>query len=399
MRLDDWLERGVESLDVADRLRKPMVVERLTPTAVRVDGAELALFSGNDYLGLSAHPRVVTAAVDAARMHGVGARGSALVCGRSVLHAELEAALARLVGTEAVLLLPSGWAANAGTLEALADDQLEIFSDALNHASLIDGCRLAVRGGAKVRIYRHSDLDHLDALLAASTRLRRLIVTDSVFSMDGDEAPLAGLVELKQRHGAALMLDEAHATLVRGRRGAGLAEELGLEAEVDVHVGTLSKAVGSQGGFVAGSHALATWLFNRNRSGVFSTALAVPTVAAALAALEVAASEPQWRERLATNRLLFADLVPGTSPIVPVILGGERRALAAAAELRCRGAFVPAIRPPTVPEGTARLRITVSALHELQQIIILREAVADLLEDVRRRHDLSPRASGSGTAV
>jgi 8-amino-7-oxononanoate synthase len=379
MGLDDWLERRVESLEAADRLRKPVVVERLGPTAVRVDGAELALFSGNDYLGLSSHPRVVAAAVEAAQQHGVGARGSALVCGRTSVHAELERALADLVGTEAALLLPSGWAANAGTLEALADDQLEIFSDALNHASLIDGCRLAVRHGALLRVYRHADLDHLEDLLACSTRPRRLIVTDSVFSMDGDSAPLAGLVALKRRHGAALMLDEAHATLIRGPRGAGLAEELGLEPEVDVHVGTLSKAVGSQGGFVAGSRALIDWLFNRNRSGVFSTALAVPTVAAALAALEVAADEPQWRVQLSANRKLFAGLAPGTAPIVPVILGTESRALAAAAKLRRGGAFVPAIRPPTVPAGTARLRITVSALHEPAQVADLRRRVGELL--------------------
>lgn len=379
MIIERWLESGIHALATMDRLRQPMVVERVGPTTVRVDGAELTLFSGNDYLGLSSHPRVVAAAVDAAQKHGVGARGSALVCGRTSVHAALERALAELVGTEAALLLPSGWAANSGTLEALADDQLEIFSDQLNHASLIDGCRLAVRGGALLRVYRHNDLEHLEQLLAASARPRRLIVTDSVFSMDGDAAPLAGLVELKRRYDVALMLDEAHATLVRGERGAGLAEECGLEHEVDVHVGTLSKAVGAQGGFVAGSRALATWLFNRNRSGVFSTALAVPSAAAAIEALGVATEEPVWRERLAANRQALANLTPGTSPIVPVILGSERRALEAAAELRRRGTFVPAIRPPTVPAGTARLRITVSALHEAGEVAGLREALGEVL--------------------
>lgn len=372
--LDLWLDHQLDALARAQRLRHlrtvdPIPREYPRGARVEVDGRERILFSSNDYLGLSTHAAVVGAARESLDRGGLGPRGSALVCGRTSDHAALERDLARLVGTEAALLLPSGWAANAGTLAALADEALGIFSDQLNHASLIEGCRLAERAGAEVRVYRHLDLEHLESLLEASTKTRKLVVTDSVFSMDGDEAPLVALTALCRRFGAAMLVDEAHATLLRGARGAGLAEELGVAHHIDIHVGTLSKAVGASGGFVAGSTQLISWLTNRNRAGVFSTALPLPVVAAAGEALRVATREPELRARVERARACFDPIVgTGRSPIVVVILGGEAATLAAAARLDQAGFFVPAIRPPTVAPGTSRLRITVSAIHTEEQV-------------------------------
>lgn len=380
--LDRWLESGLERLAAASQLRERRTVEPVGGLQVRVDGRELVLFAGNDYLGLSFHPRVVGAARAALDRAGLGPRGSALVCGRTDEHAALEAELATLCSAPAALLFPSGWAANAGTLAALGGTDLEIYSDELNHASLIEGCRLAARMGAAVEVYRHRDLDQLEELLRRPGRARRLVVSDSVFSMDGDEAPLRDLAALRERYGFALMLDEAHATLLYGNRGGGLAEEQGVEEAVDVHVGTLSKAVGALGGFVAGTQRLVDWLFNRNRAGVFSTALPVPIVAAARAALVVSREEPALRGRLAANRRVCEPLAgEGRSPIVPVLVGGEDEALALSRSLAAVGFWVPAIRPPTVPAGTSRLRIALSAAHQPEQVA---ELVAAIQETQRR---------------
>ncbi|EFN55853.1 hypothetical protein CHLNCDRAFT_22749 [Chlorella variabilis] len=288
------------------------------------------LFSLNDYLGLSTHPAVRQAAADAALQCGNGPRSSALVGGYTSWHAELERGLAALKGTEDCLLFPTGFAANLAVASALCQDGgVVVLSDELNHASIVDGARLGRRGGSRLLVYRHNDLAHLEQLLTEQ------VPPDSLFSMDGDFANLRGLARLKRRHAFLLVVDEAHATLVCGARGGGAAEMLGVASDVDLHVGTLSKAFGCLGGFVACSRGWKDFLVNRGRSQVFSTALPVPVVAAALAAL-------------------------------------RREAVDASMQLLRAGFHVPAIRPPTVPPGTSRLRVSLSAAHtedDLQQLI------------------------------
>jgi len=334
----------------------------------------------------------------------MGSRGSPLVCGHSTLHERLERELAALKGAEAAALFPSGYAANTGVLPALAGrPDAAVFSDALNHASVVDGCRLAARSGAEVQVFRHLDLFDLERRLEGCDRPLKLVVTDSVFSMDGDLADLRRLAQLRAKHGFLLMVDDAHGTLVLGGgAGGGAAQAAGVEADVDVAVGTLSKAFGAQGGFVACSALLKRLLVSQARPYIFSTALPLPSVAAALAALSVARREgPARRARLARNVRVLQEALgnfltqgaPGTaragagasppewrdSPIVPVVVGSETTALSAAAGLRARGFHVPAIRPPTVAPGTCRLRITLSAAHSEREVRALALALRDTL--------------------
>lgn len=400
----------------------------------------LTLFSTNDYLGLSTHPKVRHAAAEAAASLGCGPRASALVPGAfTTAHRDLERALARLKGTEDALLFPTGFAANAAAMTALCGtnsstnsengggageygEMVVVFSDELNHASIVDGARLASRGGSgsggrggsggnggshfpssaadssysprpasvKVVVYPHNGVRFLDRALSdprvVPEGARTLVVTDSLFSMDGDFADLRSLCALRRKHGFLLVIDEAHATLVCGARGGGAAEALGVSgaSDVDVHVGTLSKAFGAHGGFVACSSRVRSLLANAGRPFVFSTALPAPAVAAALASLEVAAFESvegrRLRERVwrHTQRLGDALGIQAASPIVPLVLGGEREALAASGFLLDRGLHVPAIRPPTVPRGTSRLRISLSAAHSDRDVTRLIEALGEL---------------------
>lgn len=330
-------------------------------------------FGSNDYLGLSTHPEVRSDAAAAAAKYGCGPRSSALLGGYTHYHRELETSLAALKHAEEALLFPTGYAANMAVLGTLADGpDCAIFSDELNHASIIDGARLAARGaGSALYVYRHNDSNHLATLLAASKAPRKLIVSDSLFSMDGDFADVEGLVSLRDKYGAMLLLDEAHATLVCGDSGGGFAESAGLAEKVDFSVGTLSKAFGSHGGFVTCSRLLKQLILSRGRPGIYSTALPLPTVAAASAALRVAS--PSLRERLWANIATFASEtgIPFQSPICPVIIGESGRAMDASAALMREGFYCPAIRTPTVAPGTARLRIAISARHEPSTIIAL----------------------------
>ena len=361
-----------------------------TPNPSPASSTRLRLFSSNDYLGLGAHPRVRAAAARAAAAHGSGPRSSPLVCGYTGMHRELEIGLAALKRTEECLLFPSGFAANLGVLPALADGRdCEIFSDRLNHASIVDGCRLARANGAKVTVYDHKDVAQLESLMLQSTARRKLIVTDALFSVDGDFAPLRELVRLKKKLGGAgsgdvaLLVDEAHATLVCGATGGGAVEMLlndALETDdssaVDVHVGTLSKAFGAHGGFVACAAPLRELLLSRGRPGVYSTALPLPVIAAARAALS--AATPAVRARLWHNVAEFGAAMGCTltSPIVPIIVGESSEALAASARLLRAGFHVPAIRPPTVPRGTARLRVALSAAHDPEAVRALARELA-----------------------
>ncbi|HET7788132.1 MAG TPA: 8-amino-7-oxononanoate synthase [Myxococcales bacterium] len=367
-KADDIAREDLLSLRARGLLR---ALEPLrTPAGVEIElrpGERLINFSSNDYLGLAADARVAEALAQGARTWGAGAGASRLVTGDFLPHHELEAGLAKLEDTEAAVLFGSGYAANCGLLPAFAGPEDLILSDALNHASLIDGCRLS---RARVEIYPHCDVAAVDRLLAAVPARRRLVVTDTVFSMDGDRAPLRELSDLCRRHGALLVLDEAHATGVIGPRGAGLAAELGVSP--DLRMATLSKAFGVAGAYVAASRAACDLLVNRARPLVYSTALPPALACAALASLRILAG-PEGearRARLHENVRRFAvglrDLgiaARTDSAIVPVVFGTPERALAAAASLRGRGILAKAIRPPTVAAGTSRIRFALSAGH------------------------------------
>jgi len=341
----------------AGRWREP---RDLVPTGAvtgTVDGRPVVTFASNDYLGLTHHPAVVAAAHAALDSWGTGTGASRLVVGSRPLHGELEAELAAWKGSEAALLFPTGFAANLGLLATLGTAGVTILSDELNHASIVDGARLA---RAAVRVYRHADLDHLAKLLVEVDG-PALVVSDCAFSMDGDVADVAGLAELCAAHDALLVLDEAHAVL-------GPAMHLGGSGVPLLRMGTLSKALGSLGGFVAGPRDYVDLLCNRARPFIFTTAPTPADVAAALAALRVVRSA-EGDALVARLRRHVERLRPGhPTPIVPIVLGDEAAALAAAARLLDRGLLVPAIRPPTVAPGTSRLRVTLSAAHTDDQV-------------------------------
>lgn len=365
-----WLADELAAID-RDMLRRPRREgRRLAGGKIMRDGRELLDFASNDYLGLSNDSQVVAAAAAALADYGIGSGASALVTGRSSWHAVLERSLAAFEGEDDAVLFPTGYAANVGTLTSLISANDVVFCHRLNHASLVDGCRLT---GATLRLFRSDRLNDLERRLAAATAFsRRWIVTDGVFGMDGTVAPLADLCTIAERYDTAVIVDEAHGTGVLGRNGRGACEHCGIEQQVAVRIGTLSKAVGSLGGFVAGPRPLIEVLWNHARPQMFSTALPPALCAAAVEAVRLIAERPHERERLARlsdqlrHRLRDAGLdVPGDPgvPIVPVLIGDPERAVEVGQELDRRGFAVGVIRPPTVPRGTARLRISLSAVH------------------------------------
>lgn len=377
-----WVARDLEGLSEAGLRRTTLAVEGPTGPSVRAGGETLVNFSSNDYLGLAAHPSLAAAAGRAAEQWGSGAGASRLICGTLALHEELERELARFKGTEAALLFSTGYQANLSLLQALMPEGV-ILSDELNHASIVDGCRLA---RAEVRVYRHRDVDHLAELLqGAKGAPRTLIVTDGVFSMDGDLAPLADLADLAERHGALLVVDDAHATGTVGG-GRGTAYHFGVEGRVDVVMGTLGKALGSFGAFAACTRPVRDLLLNRARSLIYTTAPAPPSVGAALEALRIVTEEPERVGALSRNAALLRSVLreegfsveSGVSPIVPLVLADNTRTLAWAAALRREGFWAHAIRPPTVPDGTARLRLTACATHTSEQLRALGTALGRL---------------------
>jgi 8-amino-7-oxononanoate synthase len=377
-----WAEEELQRLSVLGLRRQLEPLLSPQGAVVRIGGESLLNFSSNDYLGLANDPRVSRAATAGMDRHGLGTGASRLVVGDSSAHQFLELKLAGFMGASSALLFNSGYAANVGILSALMGEGDVIFSDALNHASLIDGCRLS--RAARV-IYPHGDLEELDRLLGSTPARRRLVCTDAVFSMDGDLAPLEGLVELCRRHGAALMVDEAHAVGVLGTKGAGLCDALGLGDSVDVRVGTLGKSLGAFGAFAVCAPEVRELLFNRARSLVFSTSLPASLCAAATCAVEIVEREPELREALWRNIRRFSDGLRALgfpaeprSPIFPLVLGDPRRAVEASHALRARGLLVKAIRPPTVPKGTSRLRFALSAAHREEHIDKALEAVSAL---------------------
>ena len=364
-----WVADQCGRIAAAGQWRRPRDLDAAGPAGSLIDDTgerPVVSFASNDYLGLTQHPAVIAAAHAALDHWGAGSGSARLIVGSRPIHTELEAELAAWKGTERALLFPTGFAANLGVLSTLAGPDVRVCSDELNHASIIDGCRL---GRGDVRIYPHRDVDAVDKLLEDCERA--IVVTDTVFSMDGDAAPVDDLFEVCRKHGALLVLDEAHAVLgphVKVPEGADI-----------LRVGTLSKMLGALGGFVAGPAAFVDLLVNRARPFIFTTASTPADSAAALTALRVLRSE-EGEALVAKLRGHVDRVAPGhPSPIIPVVLGDERRALAASAALLERGLLVPAIRPPTVAPGTSRLRIALSAAHTDAQITLLTDALREIV--------------------
>ncbi|BCA54491.1 8-amino-7-oxononanoate synthase [Nitrospira sp. KM1] len=369
-KVEEYLTKVEEQF----RRRRISVLSPGAGPTVEISGKPVISMASNDYLGLMRHPETIAAAVDATQRFGAGAGASRLVTGSLPPHMEMEQALARFKGTAAALSFSSGYLANVGIIPALIGRGGLILADRLCHASLIDGCRLS---GADFRIYRHGDIEHLTMLLSRNTSQRNtLIVTDGVFSMDGDLAPLPELMSLAMTYGAELYIDDAHGTGVMGTHGRGTVEHFGLESALPFHMGTLSKALGSSGGYVAGQDSSIQYFLNASRSFAFTTAPTPGSAAAVTAALAVIMREPERRARLWQNRAHLHDglrglgfrLTSSMSPIIPILIGNAETALAFSAKLLDFGVFAPAIRPPTVPESTSRIRVTVTSEHSIAQI-------------------------------
>ncbi len=369
------LAAGLEKLEEFGLSRNRRKIVSLPDGWCQIENRRLRNFASNDYLNLSHDPRLIEAATNALKAVGVGATASALVTGRSSYHEALEVILAEFEGAESAVLFPSGYAANVGTIAAIVRSSDVVFCDRWNHASLIDGCKLS---GAKLQVYHHHKLDKLQSALERAFEFeRKWIITDTIFSMEGDAAPLRELIDLANSAGANLIVDEAHATGLFGEHGRGLAESECVEDLVAVRIGTLSKAVGTMGGFVAGSAELCEWLWNMARSQMFSTSLPPAICAAANKAVELIQEEPWRRERVLSLarmlRLRLTDLdfhLPpnGVAPIVPVIFRDVETTMHIARTMEEAGLLVAAIRSPTVQWGTSRIRITLTAAHTEEDV-------------------------------
>lgn len=348
-----------------------------------IEGRKNILLSSNHYLGLGTDEDAKRKANEAINQFGIGSGGSRLTTGNSSLHEQLEEAIARFKGNERTLLFSSGYLANVGVISSVVGKGDVIFSDEYNHASIIDGCRLS---RAKTVIYSHCNMESLErALKEEQTSGKKLIVTDGVFSMDGDIAPLPEIKSLARQYEAMVMVDDAHGTGVLGKLGKGTAEHFGIE-DVDITVGTMSKALGTEGGFVTGSSHLIEYLKNRARTFIFQTALSPGVIGATLAVIEKLMKQPeivhklQWNAAYLRNSLTKKgfNVLEGETAIIPLIIGGAKETLQFSARLEERGVFAPGIRPPTVPEGTSRIRITVMATHSKEQL----DQAIDIFTDV-----------------
>ena len=389
---DEWdrfLQKRLIHLEKEGRLRVLRPVEQAVRPVLLRGGRRLLNLSSNNYLGLAGHPALIEATRKAAG-RGAGSTASRLIVGDDEAFHALEEKLAAFKGTEAALVFGSGYTANVGALSALLDSETAVFSDELNHASIVDGIRLSK---AARYIYRHGDPDHLEALLKEADRKgfrRKLIVTDTVFSMDGDLAPLGALVELKERYGAALMVDEAHGGGVFGPRGEGVAHHLGVADRVDLHMGTFSKAFGVYGAYVAGRKGWIRYLFNTARSFIYTTALPPAVIGAIDTALDLVREAHDRREKLHRLARRFRgglaaiglDTAGSVTQIVPAVIGDSRRTLSFSRILEERGILAVAIRPPTVPDGTARIRFSLTADHEEADLDRVLSAVAEAADGI-----------------
>jgi 8-amino-7-oxononanoate synthase len=384
--IDAIADRVLGEIHARGTHRRMRVLDGAQGPRMTVDGREVLLFAGSNYLDLARHPEVVAAAREAAGQLGCAAAGSRLINGNLAIHEELEAELARFHGREAALVFGTGYMANVGVIPALVGRGDLLVSDALNHASIVDGARLA---RADVAVFPHGDVDRLEDVLhrAASSHRQVLVAVDGVYSMDGDVSPLAEIAPLCRRYGAILMVDDAHGTGTLGAGGRGSAEQAGVLAEVDILMGTLGKSLGSFGAFVVGSARLRELLVNTARSFIFSCALAPPAVAAARAALGVVEREPERRRALQARAARLRDRLgehgiataPSTTHIVPVVIGDNATTMSICESLLERGFYAQGIRHPSVAEGTARLRITPMATHTAEEIDALADAVTDEL--------------------
>jgi 8-amino-7-oxononanoate synthase len=392
--LDAELQRRLEALRSQALYRELRRIDSAQSTRIRLGEAELLNFSSNDYLGLANHPALKHAAIDAIEEFGAGSGASRLISGSLKPHHQLDEAIARFKGAEAALSFSSGYTTALGTIPALLTKDDVVIVDKLVHACIVDAARLS---GARLRVFSHNDLDELEDILkwAVSHRgtgsSRTLIVTESVFSMDGDQAPLREIAALKESYGAWLMVDEAHATGLYGERRRGLAEELRVSDRIEIQMGTMGKTLGSAGGFICGSRTLIDYLVNRARSFIFSTAPPPAAAAAALAAIRIveSAEGELLRQTVRVRSNEFRTQLDGRafqpfSTIVPVIIGDETAACDAAQHLRARGLFVPAIRYPTVARGTARLRVSINASHSSAEITTLADEIRGILDSNRK---------------
>jgi 8-amino-7-oxononanoate synthase len=388
--LDLELQQSLDALESQGLLRSLRRVDRRSGAIIHIGSRSYVDFASNDYLGLASDDRIAAAAANALSANGVGSPASRLISGNYALHDELERRIASFKGTEASLLFTSGYAANLGAIPALIKKGDVVYTDTLNHASLIDGCRLS---RAEVRIFPHRDIAALRRMLAADTGFRRrMIVVDSVFSMDGDLFPLDELAEVAEESGAWTYVDDAHATGVLGEHGTGSVEHFGVEGRIDAVMGTLGKAFGTSGAFIAGSKTLVEFLLNRARSFIFTTASPPAIAAATIEAIRIAQDEPWRRDKLRANaerlRSALSEFLrehcfeSTSSPhILPVIVGSSARVVQLGAELQNRGFIVGVVRPPTVPPGTSRLRISSSAAHTEEQVDALARHLTHILRD------------------
>jgi glycine C-acetyltransferase len=383
----DYLRDELRQLGEQGLLLRPRTLEGPTGGRARFDGREVVNLASNNYLGLANHPRMNEAAAAAARAFGAGTGAVRTIAGSMTMHRELERRFAAFKHAEDALMFQSGFTSNAGTVAAILGKDDVIVSDQLNHASIIDGARSS---RAEIKVYPHKDVSAADALLAETKRegRRQLLITDGVFSMDGDIAPLPGLVEVAEKHTAIMMIDDAHASGVLGTGGAGTVDHFGLHGRVDIQVGTLSKAIGVLGGFIAGPRHLIEWLQNRGRPYLFSTSAPPAVVAACIEALDIIRDEPDRLERLRSNTTFFKaglhdlgfDTGASETPITPVITGDEETTQTFARRLFEEGVFTPAIVFPTVAKGRARVRTIVTAEHTQED---LKEAL-DVFDRVGR---------------
>jgi 8-amino-7-oxononanoate synthase len=365
--------------------RELRVVENAQDTHIEIEGKAFLSFCSNNYLGLANHPSVVKAVKDAVGKYGWGAGASRLVSGNMTLHEKLENEISKFKRKESTIVFPTGYMANIGAISTLVSKGDLVICDKLNHASIIDGCRLS---GADFRVYAHCNMEKLENILKKSSKYnRKLIVTDSVFSMDGDLAPLPDIVRIATKHKAMVMVDEAHGTGVFGKNGRGVVEHFNLNKEVNIVMGTLSKAIGSLGGYVSGDIVLINYLRNKARPFMYTTALPPAVCAASIAGINLIQEDPSMRESLWYNvrfikdklRSLNINMISSESQIIPILIGDAQKAVEISKFLYKRGILIPAIRPPTVPANSSRLRMTVMSSHTQEDLVSLFEVLSEVL--------------------
>ena len=380
----NYISDELNAIKKSGLYRELNIVEGAQGTHLEIKGKTYLSFCSNNYLGLANNPLVIKAVKDAVEKYGWGAGASRLVSGNMRMHEALEDEISRFKGKEASIVFPTGYMANLGTISSLVSKGDLAICDKLNHASIIDGCRLS---GADFRVYPHCDMEKLENILKKSTKYpRKLIVTDTVFSMDGDIAPLPDIVRIAHKYKAMVMVDEAHGTGVFGKKGRGVVEHFKLSKKVDIVMGTLSKAVGSLGGYVSGDTDLINYLRNKARPFMYTTALPPAVCAASIAGIKLIRKDPSLRESLWCNvrflkeklESLSLKVIPSESPIIPILIGDAKKAVDVSKFLYKKGILIPAIRPPTVPAKSSRLRMTVMSTHTKKDLERLLEVLSDV---------------------